>query len=279
MAINCAYFKHHNLTGDSSSFALDNSWRYWRIKFGSVLRNEITSFRASAHSGFAGNVYGFANNDYTGAFAALNMAEGWTCWWNNVGPLNDTIESAIQVNRNLNEFTLELGGMIRDRFKDQLDAQLAGQQVSRSGDPIISAMLWPSFDPTRKFLRIHQPLHVALDWWPDYAASITYDIYFYLASPTEVRAYVAWVHTWVEGGIFSGDISDELHPQALAGAAQVDAALASQLPLLTLVAAFRGRFDRLYLLPGLVPEMPPPNTNFGRLGESSEGCTLVLTFG
>jgi hypothetical protein len=89
---------------------------------------------------------------------------------------------------------------------------------------------------------------------------------------------VAWVHTWVEGGVFSGKINDQLHPQVMSGAPAVNDALADQLPLLSLVAAFRGDIRRIYLLPGIEPRMPPPNSNFGRIGASKESCCLVLTF-
>jgi len=279
MSVNCTFYKHSDFNGDSRAYSLSNSWRYWRVRFGSPLKNEITSFRASASDGTNGNVYGFTNSDYKGGFAALNIPEGWVSWWSNVGgSMNDDIESALLVNRNQDEFVLELGDMILDPFRDQVDAALAGEDASRKGNPRVYANLWPSHDPSRKFVSIEQDLRVAVSWWPDYDARMRYDIYFYLASPTEVRAYVAWVNTWVEGGVFSGKINDQLHPQVMAGVSQVNDELASQLPLLSLVALSRGEFQRLYLLPGNEPKMPPPNANFGRIGNSSENCCLVLTF-
>lgn len=280
MSINCTFYEHQDFGGASRAYTLTNDWRYWWVKFGSDLGNEITSFRANAYGGRDGNVYGLTNRDFTGRFASLNMVEGWTCWWKNVGgDLNDDIESALLVNRDKDEFVLGLTDLIKEGFKTQLDEKLAGRDVRRNGDPTISAVFWPTYDPSRKFVRINQNLTVELDWWPDYDASISYDIYFYLASDTEVRAYVAWIHSWVEGGVYSDDIIDELHPQAVDAAGQIDTVLAEKLPLLTLVAAFRRKtFRQLYLLPGTEPAMPPPSTNFGRSGDSNEDCSLVLTF-
>ena len=103
MAVFCEFFEHSNFAGDSVSYIADNNWRYHWVKFGSALGNEITSLRANAYSGTGGNVYGFSERDFLGSFASLNMAQGWTCWWSNVGgAMNDDIESALLVNRNSN---------------------------------------------------------------------------------------------------------------------------------------------------------------------------------
>lgn len=279
MATDCTFYKHQNFGGDNRSYSLSNSWRYRWIKFGSPLKNEITSFRANAYSGRAANVYGFTGNNYLGDFASLNMASGWSCWWSNVGgQMNDDIESALMINRSNDEFIIGMTDTIADAFRDQLQAALAGEDASPRGNPRIYATFWPSYDPNRKFVTIEQDLRINVPWWPDYDARMRYDIYFYLHSPTEVRAYVAWGHTWVEGGVFSGKINDQLHPQVMAGASDVNDALAQQLPLLSLVALFRGPFRTLYLLPGREPQMPPPSANFGRIGNAKEDCCLVLTF-
>ncbi len=136
MAVYAEFFKHANFSGYSESFTLGNSSRYWWIKFGSKLRNEITSMRANAYSGFDGNVYGFTGNDFLGDYASLNMSEGWTCWWSNVGSkLNDDIESALLINRNKSEFAVELKDQIAGVFKSKLDEKLArdaGSQKRRT---------------------------------------------------------------------------------------------------------------------------------------------------
>ena len=274
MAVYAEFFKHANFSGYSESFTLGNSSRYLWIKFGSKLRDEITSMRANAYSGFDGNVYGFTGNDFLGDYASLNMSEGWTCWWSNVGSkLNDDIESALLINRNKSEFAVELKDQIAGVFKSKLDEKLAGTQAHRSGEPRVFSLFWPSFDPTKKLVRIEQDLRVELDWWPDYDATIRYDIYLYLSSDGKVKGYVKWAHTWVEGGIFSGDILDELHPKVVAGAADLNSELQNKL---SLFSAFT--FRSLYLLPGPQPPMPPPSSNFGRIGNAKDTSTLVRVF-
>lgn len=279
MAVDSTFYKHASFGGSSSSFSLNDQSRYRWIKFGSTLKNEITSFRANSYSGRAANVYGFTSNDFLGGFASLNLPNGWTCWWSNVGSqINDDIESALMINRATDEFVLGLADLVLERFSEQLAEMLEDEDASPRGNPRIYATFWPSWDPNRKFVTIEQDLRIDVPWWPDYDAQMRYDIYLYLYSPTEVKAYVSWVHTWVEGGVFSGKINDQLHPKVVDGAAAVNDALAQQLPLLSLVAAFRGPFQSLYLLPGHEPAMPPPSSNFGRIGSASEDCCLVLTF-
>jgi hypothetical protein len=176
MAIFAEFFKHAGFGGHTESYTLSNSWRYYWIKFGSALRNEITSLRANAYAGFHGNVYGFTNRDFLGDYAALNMSEGWTCWWSNVGgAMNDDIESALLINRNRNELALSLRDQIVAPFVDAFDEETAGTQVSRRGNPRVYSVFWPSFSPNRKFVRIEQDLRVALDWWPDYDARVRFE--------------------------------------------------------------------------------------------------------
>lgn len=279
MSIFAEFFKHANFGGHTESFTLTNNWRYYWIKFGSTLRNEITSFRANAYSGTGGNVYGFASRNFLGEYAALDMSPGWTCWWSNVGSaMNDDIESALLINRSQSELVLPLRDQIADPFIEAFDEETKGTQVSRRGGPKVYSVYWPSFSPNRKFVRIEQDLRVALDWWPDYDARVRFDVYLYLSNG-QVNGYVDWVHTWVEGGIFSGDILDELHPKMLNGASELTSQIQDQLALLNLFAVLGGySFQRLYLLPGNEPEMPPPSAEFGHMGTATENSTLALTY-
>ncbi|MCH7736039.1 MAG: hypothetical protein IH872_01425 [Chloroflexi bacterium] len=279
MAVFSEFFEHTNFRGTTETFSLNNSYRYKWIKFGSGLGDEISSLRARAYSGYNGNVYGFTSSDFLGDFASLNMAEGWTCWWSNVGSgMNDDIESAIMINRNKSELIIPLKDQISGPFIAGLDEAVAGTNVSRNGDPRVYSLFWPSHDPSRKFVRIEQDLRVALDWWPDYDARVRYDVYLYLNSSGVITGYVAWTHTWVEGGIFSGDILDELHPKLVEGASTLTEEIQSQLALVTLLAAFGGySFKSLYLLPAGEPPMPPPSSNFGSMGSATDDSTLVLT--
>jgi hypothetical protein len=233
--------------------------------------------RANASGGFNANVYGFTNNDFLGGYAALNMAEGWTCWWSNVGGLNDDIESALLINRNKLEVVMALRDQIAPDFADQFDAEAAGQQVHRRGDPRVYAVFFPSFAPNSTFVRIEQDLTVELDCWWDYDARVRFDIQMGL-NGNEVVAWVAWVHTWVEGGVFSGQISGKLHPKMVAAAGTLNEKLGDKLALVNLGIALKGyRLGQLYLLPGRQPPFPPPSSNFGHQGDAKEDCCVVLT--
>lgn len=270
------FFEHSNFGGNAYSAELTNNWRYWWVKFGGNLKNKVSSMRARAYGGRSGNAYGFTRNDFLGNMATLNMNEGWTCWWNSMGGINDDIESGLLVNRSANETELNMNDLLGAAFADAFDAATAGTKVSRSGNPKIYSVFWPSWDSGRKFVRIEQNMNVEIDWWPDYDAQVQYDIYFYTANG-QVHAYVARTSTWVEGGVFSGSINDELHPQMVSGADDLDAELENGLGLLNLLGAFAGGFTGVYLLPGNPPNMPPPSSNFGRMGSAYENSTVVLT--
>ncbi|MFP5390941.1 MAG: hypothetical protein ACLGI6_05260 [Gammaproteobacteria bacterium] len=271
MAVFAEFYKHANFGAPVETFNLDNNWRYLWVKFGSRLRNEISSLRANAYAGTAGNVYAFTERNFLGNYASLNMRPGWTSWWSYVGGArNDDIESAILVNRYASgEIVISLREQIAPEFTTQLDRRLAGTQVSRKGDPRIYTLFWPGHDSSKIFVSIEQDLNVELDWWPDYDAQVRYDIELVLTASGHIDGYVAWVYVWVEGGIFSGDIFDSLQPQLVAGAGPLTEALRAKL------AIFSGfTFQDLYLLPG-----PPPSDAFGDLRNAKDGSTLVLVRG
>jgi len=271
------FYEHNNFAGDSYTAELTNNWRYWWVKFGSDLKNEVSSMRAKAYGGRSGNAYGFTRNDFLGDMATLNMGEGWTCWWSSLGGnMNDDVESGLLVNRSTDEIELNMNDLLRDAFRDAFDEATAGTQVSRRGNPRIYSVFWPSWDGSRKFVRIEQKMNVELDWWPDYDAKVQYDVYFYV-SGGELRAYVARTRTWVEGGIFTGSILDELHPQMVDGADSLDEQLESGLSLLNILGAIGGGFNGVYLLPGNPPAMTPPVSNSGRQGSAYENSTVVIT--
>jgi hypothetical protein len=268
MAIFAEFYKHIDFGTPVETFTLDNNWRYYWISFGSTLGDEISSLRANAYSGTNGNVYGFTERNYLGNYASLNMADGATSWWSFVGSaLNDDIESALLVNRyRRGEIVISLREQIADEFATRLDERLSGTQVSRKGEPRIFNLFWPGHDPGKIFLSIEQDLEVALDWWPDYDAQVRYDIEIYLTPQRKIDGYVSWVYVWVEGGVFSGDIYDELQPQLVNGASTLTESIRSKLAQFSLFT-----FADLYFLPG-----PPPSAEFGDIRNAKDGATLVL---
>jgi hypothetical protein len=265
MTINAEFYKHPNLGAPVENF-FNSGWRYLWVKFGSTLRNEISSLRATAFDN-SGHVFGFMNSDFTGGVRSLNMRAGWISWWNSIGGDNDDIESAFLVNRGSSEWVQSAKALLFDTVKNQFAEAVKGSQARTKGDPQIYATFWPGYDSTKKFLSVHQDLTIELDWWPDYDASVTYDIYLYLDAGGHLRGYVAWVSDWVEGGIFSGDIYDELHPQLMAGASTFNDELNKQLALLESFT-----FRSLYYLPGGVPDMD----QFGQAFGQKDDATIVL---
>ncbi|MBN1612094.1 MAG: hypothetical protein JW940_36015 [Polyangiaceae bacterium] len=293
MTVITTLFEHQGFGGAANTFSAGRGTRYRGVRLGG-LANEVTSFRASATEGSDGNVYGFTHRDFDGRFACLNVPEGWTSWYSDVGPLNDDIESALLVNRDKEETSLDPVFWLADAFATQLDAMLAGQPVRRDGDPVISGVFFPAYDPERVFLRIQQNLVVEVDVGSqaevlgvqvlpsdliidDYHSSIAYDIFLDLASLRRLRAEVHWVTTWVEGGMFTDQVFEQLHAQATGAVGTLNQALAALGDLSEAIAIIRRRFfGQPYVLPGSLPNMPPPSSNFGVIGDSNEGATIVL---
>lgn len=267
MAVYSEFYKDINFGGTLETFTLDDNWRYYRIHFTGNWNDTISSLRANAYAGFNGNTYAFSDDNFVGKFAALNMDEGWTSWWSYVGDaMNDTISSAILVNRNKNELVINVYDQVAPVFISGMDNALKGTQVSRRGDPRIYSTFWPGYDPTKKFVSIEQDLTVSVPHWFDYDAQVRYDVYLYLDGRGSVQGYVAWIYVWVEGGILSGDIFNSLQPKLVAGASTLTSQLQS------LLAAFANfTFSSLYLLPG-----PPPPHAFGEILDAKSGSTLVL---
>lgn len=267
MSVYAEFFEHKDFGGSSESFYLNNSYRYWWIKFGSTFGNRISSFRGHAANGFNGNLFTMSQNNFSGKLISLNMSEGSTSWWNWVGSnYNDDIESALLVNRNKNEMLIELKTLILSDFISGLDDATSGTPVSRKGDPVVYTTFWPSFASDRNFVSIEQNLNVAIDWWPDYDAQVRYDIYLYLNGNGNVWGYSYYPYVWVEGGIFSRKIFNELYPKLKEGATTLTQKIQRKLSLLS----FK-KFNGLYLLPG-----NKPSANFGDYGDTRYNSTLVL---
>lgn len=277
MACFAEFFEDVNFSGYSEQFTLTDNWRYWWIKFDSQLAHNVSSFRANAFAGTNAHAYGFSTNDFLGNYAALNMSEGWTCWWSSLGGMNDQIQSALLINRNKLELSMAVRDQIAPDFATEFDIQARGQNVSRRGDPRVYAVFFPSYDPDKIFVRIEQDLTVHVRCWSDYDAQVHFDVSFNLANNV-VSAFTAWVYTWVESGIFSGQIDGQLHPKMVAAAGTLNQKLFDKLALLNLGIALEGyKLGSIYLLPGRLPLLPPPSSNFGHMGNATEDCVVVLT--
>ena len=295
MTVTATFFEHQDFGGTADTFTTGGNPRFRGVRLGR-LANRVTAMRATASSGQDGNVYGFTNRDFDGRFACLNIADGWTCWFSNVGSgLNDDIESALLVNRDKEEASIDPTTWLANAFVSQIDALLAGTPVQREGDPVFSAAIFPGHNPNGVFLRIRQNLLVKVDIGAeveifgiqvvpsdlivdDYHCTIGYDIAFELQTVRRIRARVAHVHDpIVESGLFQGRVRDELTARVNDAVGTLNGALGALGDLSAAIALIRRRhFATPYVLPGPMPNMPPPGSNFGRIGDSNEGATIVL---
>ena len=277
MTIVTEFFKHQNFSGASETFTTGTNKRWHWIKFGSTLKNEITSIRSNVVSGRAANIYAFKNNDFTGKFASLNVPTGWTCWWSNVGAdMNDNIESALILRRNSLEVVQPLHDLVVPEFKTEFDNATAGTQVKRAGEPTIYGAFFPPHDPNAMLVRLEQNVTVELDCWWDYDARVSFDVEFRLVDG-QLDGYCKWYTIWVEGGVFSGKILDEMKPRIADACAILTDKLRQKLALLNFGAALAGyKFGSVYVLPGKVPTFPPTG-DYGRVGSHAEDCCLVVT--
>jgi hypothetical protein len=164
----------------------------------------------------------------------------------------------------------------RDLFQEQwnqtLDAELAGSQARRDGDPVLTWELFPrgdpALDPNSMYLMIGQALRIVLDWWPDYYAWISYHLRLYLDEAHHLQGYVARWGYWVEDGVKREAIEAQLRPKVEAGAETLNARLAEALAP---TAGFA--FSDLYFLPGR--QLRPAPTGV-LTGVTSDDVTIVL---
>lgn len=276
MTVATEFFEHINFGGNVSRFVTPTDWRWQWVKFGSALANKISSLRSNVVEGRPANVYAFTNNDFTGNFASLDVNSGWTSWWSAVGSLNDDIESALIIRRDSREIVTQLKNLLIPDFRTEFDAEAAGTQARRNGDPFVYAVYVAPHDPNSMMVRIHQNITVVLDCWPDYDAWVQFDLKFTL-SGNPLDAFCAWVTTWVESGVHSGTIFDRLHPRMVQAAGVLTQKLRQKTAIINAQVNAAGiRFWDIYILPGQQPAFPPPDANFGRFGNSAEDCCLVL---
>lgn len=186
---------------------------------------------------------------------------------------NNAPRSAMVVAANRGtEFRLSFRDLFLDQWRTMLDAQLAGSQARRHGDPSLTWEMWPTgishLSSSSMYLKVHQRLDIVIDWWPDYEASLTYHIYLHLDGEGHLRGHTARWAYWVEGGIKSGGIADALEPAVIAGMGSLDDALDTQLEALSGVS-----FSGLYYLPGR--QLTPAATGV-MTGNTLQDVTIVV---
>lgn len=169
------------------------------------------------------------------------------------------------------ELRLSFRDLFLDPWRTILDSQLS-DGARRDGDPVLTWEMWPQgishLDPNLTYLKIHQPLHIEIDWWPDYKASLTYHIRLFLNGSGRLQGFVARWAYWIEGGLKTGGIEQRLAPAVIAGADTLNQELANRLQALS---GFTLR--DLYYLPGRQLTRAPRGV---RTGLTTDDVTLVV---
>jgi hypothetical protein len=295
MSVTAMFWEHKDFGGFSTT-SDSGPFRYFWNKYGGAHNDAFSSMRAWA-AGNRGNAYAFEDINFDGEFAALNVGGKYSsAWWSYFGDdFNDKVSSSLIVARapQAAETEVPLKANVSAQFAPIFDAKTAGKPVSRDGDTRVYATYFPSYDPNKAFATIDQALKVQVriplktrikiwnpfgdDWiieidlgdfrWSDYAARVKYDVSFFVAQDGSLQGQADWVTVWVEGGVFSQKVFDDLKPPLVAAAADVTAAIQSALALFA-----RSRFSDAYLLPG-----PPPDMDLaGFKARYDDDVTLVV---
>jgi hypothetical protein len=254
-------YQHINKGGLQRLFGVGNSARYNHIEesllsslsFDAIL----SSIEVNSSSTATANVFHFSN-DILGIFSVGNFAgdyrqvvaqKGGAANFVNMTDVgfNDRTRSMLLVNTSRRpEFRVSFRDKFMDTWNSTLDAQM-GSQASRKGDPLMTWAAFPEgisyLSSDQIYLQITQSLNINIDWWPDYDASITYHLYLYLDGASKLQGYCQRWSAWVEGGIKSGGIMDQLWPKVVAGVATLNTALKDNFAGLP-------AFHDFYYLPG-----------------------------
>jgi hypothetical protein len=295
MSVTNTFWKDINFAGSTTS-SDSGPYRYFWNKYGSNENDTFSSMRAWA-AGHRGNVYAFEHINFDGAFAALNVGGKFSSsWWSYLGDaFNDKVSSSLIVARAPKEKETEvaLRANVTSQFINIFDTKTQGKPVSRSGDPRMYVTYFPAYDPDKAFATIEQALTVQVRiplktrikiWnpfgddyyieidlgqvrWSDYAAQVRYDILFFVGQDGKLHGQAWWSHVWVESGVFSQEVHDQLAPDLHGATGDLTAAIESALALLA-----RKRIADVYLLPGRPPDME----QFGSMGRYDDDVTLVI---
>lgn len=281
-------FTGTNQTGTSRVFGVGTSSRYNAVTASEMVSGSIhsnlssaTVFNSSVVDAtvllFRPIVPWISMGNFNGLFAQLSNRKGGGSELDVnsfPGGFDNTVTSMLLVAANRSgEIRLSFRDLFLNQWRTTLDSQLAGSEARRDGDPTLTWEMFPEgishLSSSRMYLKIHQPLRIELSWWPDYDASITYHIFLFLDGSNRLRGQVhRWAY-WVEGGIKSGGIANQLEPQVISGMNTLNAQLGAQLNALSF------SFSDLYYLPGR--QLSPAATGV-TTGNTFSDVTIVLQF-
>jgi hypothetical protein len=264
-------YRHANYGGNSAFLHHGPGWVYRLFYSGFLqtvhLHDRISSLYIDASAGeVAGLVILFQHNRFVGRYAMFPTTPGastQTNWVSYVGNfINDRTSSILVVRRFDNEITVPFVSSYPGDLKDEIrDFVSSVPRISPRGNPTITWDMWPNFDQ-RRFIYIRIPIRVDVPNWFDYDAEVHYWIYPYVDSAGSLRAYIAWYGAWVEGGVKSGSILDQLMDNIPSSFGTVNSKLNQALAIANIFKPLK----RQYFLPGSARNQ----------GYTDDDITLVL---
>jgi len=267
-----------NLTGISRILAGGDSHRSdgddGPELMGAGLWHALQSNELSTSAFTDANVIVFKNDDYSGPFSQATLPKGGgVAYWNCAGEIGSVY--AVATNR-LGE--KEIRQSARQQLEAQwisfLDQKLGGTPASREGGPAISWQAFPRdieyLDPALVYLRITQALNISIEWWWDYAASMTYHLFPFIDNLGHVRVWGARWAIWVEDGAKQGKIEQQLASQVESGLGQLEAQVNAKLAALDGFGALR----EVYMLPGNQVGATGAIGTFN--GDTNDDATIVV---
>lgn len=263
-------YQHASYGGWSYLLMQPQGSRYRNVRYiGDGYNDQASSLKVLESQGERGLAILFENVPYEGRYATFPGESGGTAATGNVGPfINDLTSSLMLVRRAPpeREIPFTLGGILRPEI--QQFATSISQQVSLRGQPIVTWDMWPDFSPSSKYVYLRVPVTVHVPGWFDYSAEIRYWIYPWVDGQGQLKAYVAAYGCWVEGGILSGTVADQIM-QALPGTVGT---VNTKIDDLMRAMVIFGPYTECYLLPGTsgYPGTAPVT------GNTTDDVTVVL---
>lgn len=144
MAVVATLWENRDFQGFSRTSNSGN-FRYFWNRWGAT--NDVFSSMRAWSMGSRGNAYAFEDINFDGRFAALNVGGAFSsAWWSYFGDaFNDRVSSSLIVAREPQavETEVPLRQPVASQFASMFDAQTAGTQLSRDGDPRLYGTFFP----------------------------------------------------------------------------------------------------------------------------------------
>lgn len=252
-------YRHADFTG-TSMFAWLGPFSLYQVYRQSLLESldlhdRVSSLQVEASAGEArGDVLVFQDDRFFGRFTSIRTNSANPTAPVSVsyigGYMNDKTSSVMLVRRYADETVASLGSL---GVREQIRSLIEDIEDIRNlrGDPILTWDMWPSGgdehpnDPDKRFIQVKIPVRVDVNNWFDYDAELWLWIYLYL-SGGEVAGYVAYYGAWVESGIISGSVLEDVMDGLEDQIGNVNDLIATNLSLVNAGAPY----SSVYLLPG-----------------------------